>query len=310
MGLLETIPADLKCIGAPLTITGPHLGTQSHTLASAVNLKSRDMYTYFIFNSFVLHPTHWQQLIIHVPFNLPHTWIAVMWWWYLLHLWVVMFCFISVTVPGFLVVFGWSAGLSVQLSWLLGLEWGAAVGDASTNGPILVTEGEVGCRVIGTGGWIVPVSVVCREADVSFGVFRVNPSTGLMVEGVCLLLVVICLLVVEETVGWWLGEEWLKVFDRFFWCGSVGTTAGFLTATVLTGGSLPDISKSAEAFVIEVAIRWEKWEKEGTVSFWFTSVMVLQSEKCYHMFSKHVQLLDSQFFLCSSSSLWRSSSAL
>lgn len=42
-------------------------------------------------------------------------------------------------------VFGWSAGLSVQLSRLLGLGWDSAVGDASMGGPLLASEFEVVC---------------------------------------------------------------------------------------------------------------------------------------------------------------------
>lgn len=42
-------------------------------------------------------------------------------------------------------VFGWSAGLSVQVSRVLGPGRDSTVGDASIGGPILVSEGEVAC---------------------------------------------------------------------------------------------------------------------------------------------------------------------
>ena len=46
-------------------------------------------------------------------------------------------------LPGFFVVFGWSAGFSVQLSRLLGPGRDSAVGDASVGGLLLVSESEV-----------------------------------------------------------------------------------------------------------------------------------------------------------------------
>ena len=41
--------------------------------------------------------------------------------------------------------FGWSAGLSVQLSRLLGLDLDSAVGDASMGGPLLAPGTEMLC---------------------------------------------------------------------------------------------------------------------------------------------------------------------
>lgn len=150
-------------------------------------------------------------------------------------------------------VFGWSAGLSVQLSRLLGSPW--LIGE-----PIFVFRGEVVCWLLSMVGWM--VVVVCWGVVVTFtviglivvrGLLVVN-SVGLMVAWAGLVAAVVSWVLVGRVLVDWVGADLL--FDGSWKSGCVLTVAedpGSFVGKVLEVGSWSWISKFTEAFAVKVA---------------------------------------------------------